>query len=96
MRGKHERKEAFSKTLLRQDSLLIWIITISYIVLAFYCVHKGFTASLPWLTALPSVAWGAYAVSQNAYYKKSTAENTKDGIVFESTMNPPSNVDRDC
>lgn len=94
--GKHSKKQEFSKTLLAQESILIWVITVSYIALAFYCVHKGFTASLPWLTALPTVAWAAYGVSQNAYYKKSTAENTKDGIVFESAMNPPSNVNRDC
>jgi len=95
MAGK-KKKNTFSKTLLMQESVLIWIITLSYITLAFYCVHEGFSASLPWLTALPTVAWGAYGVSQNAYYKKSAAENTKDGIVFETTMNPPQNIDRDC
>ena len=30
--------------------------------------------------------WGAYAVSQAAYYKKAEKENTKGGIKYESIM----------
>ena len=33
-------KQEFSKTLLRQESALIWVITISFIVLAFICVEN--------------------------------------------------------
>ena len=30
--------------------------------------------------------WTAYGVSQAFYYKKAMAENTKDGIKYETTM----------
>ncbi|MBO7079259.1 MAG: hypothetical protein J6W64_05565 [Bacilli bacterium] len=30
--------------------------------------------------------WTAYGVSQGFYYRKSTKENTKDGIKYESVM----------
>ena len=30
--------------------------------------------------------WTAYGVSQVYYYKKAEAENTKDGVKFESVM----------
>ena len=30
--------------------------------------------------------WTAYGVSQAFYYKKSAAENTKDGIKYDTTM----------
>ncbi|MBP1737552.1 MAG: hypothetical protein H6Q60_1433, partial [Oscillospiraceae bacterium] len=36
------QSKGFSKVLLVQESILIWIITLSFIVLAFYCIHKGY------------------------------------------------------
>ena len=83
-KGKHEKKLEFSKTLLVQESILIWIHTIAMLVLAYICVFRGYFAELPWLTAMVALPWGAYGVSQHAYYKKSAQENTDGGIVFES------------
>lgn len=81
-----KQKKTFSKVLLIQESALIWVITIAYIALAFLCVCFQFDAQLPWLSVVPGVAWGAYAVSQAHYYKKSEKENTKNGIVYETAM----------
>lgn len=81
-----KQKRAFSKVLLIQESALIWIITLAYIALAFLCVLFQFDAQLPWLSVVPGVAWGAYAVSQAYYYKKSEKENTKNGIIYETAM----------
>ena len=81
-----KQKQEFSKRLLIQESFLIWIITISYIVLAFICVLFNYTGSLPWLSVIPGVAWSAYGVSQGFYYNKSKKENTRDGIKFETVM----------
>jgi len=86
MSGKHTKKLEFSKTLLIQESVLIWIHTIAMLVLAYICVFRGYFAELPWLTAMVALPWGAYAVSQRAYYKKSEAENTQGGIKFETVM----------
>lgn len=76
----------FSKVLLIQESVLVWIVTISFIGLAFYCVVKQYFGELPWLTAMVAFPWGAYGVSQVFYYKKSALENTKDGVKFESVI----------
>lgn len=81
-----KQKREFSKTLLIQESALIWISTLAYIILAFYCIYNGYMGSLPWLTASASLPWAAYGVSQVYYYKKSMAENTKDGIKYASVM----------
>ena len=81
-----KQKREFSKTLLIQESVLIWISTLAYIVLAFYCIYNGYMGSLPWLTASASLPWAAYGVSQVYYYKKSMAENTKDGVKYASVM----------
>ena len=86
MKGKHNKKLEFSKTLLIQESILIWIHTISMLVLAYICVFRGYFAELPWLTAMVALPWGAYAVSQREYYQKSKAENTEGGIKFETVM----------
>lgn len=85
------KQRAFSKALLIQESVLIWLLTLAFIGLAFLCVIKDYTGTLPWLAITLTGAWTAYGVSQAMYYKKSEKENTRGGIVFESAMKP-----RDC
>lgn len=81
-----KKKKEFSKILLIQESILIWIITIVFLILTFYCIYLNFLGSLPWLTAMISLPWGAYAVSQACYYGKSKAENTEKGIKYETAL----------
>jgi hypothetical protein len=87
-------QKCFSKWLLIQESVLIWIITAALIVLAFYCVINQYFGELPWITAMTGFPWTAYGVSQAFYYRKSEKENTKNGIVFETALKdtcvPPS------
>lgn len=80
------KKREFSKWLLLQESVLIWIMSISFLLLAFYCIHQGYMGSLPWLAAMVGFPWTAYGVSQVWYYKKSTIENSKDGIKYETVL----------
>ena len=82
-----KKKNSFSKVLLIQESILIWIITLSFLALAFICVFNGYLGSLPWLTAMAAFPWGAYAISQACYYNKSKAENTCGGIIYENSIN---------
>lgn len=60
--------------------------TICFIGLAALCIIKDYVGSLPWLTAMVSLPWTAYGVSQCFYYNKSKAENTKDGIKYDTVM----------
>lgn len=83
---KQKKKKEFSKVLLIQESALIWIMTLCFIGLAALCIIKDYVGSLPWLTAMVSLPWTAYGVSQCFYYNKSKAENTKDGIKYETVM----------
>lgn len=82
----HKKHTEFSKVLLKQESALIWVISIAFLILAFYCIFKGFTGSLPWLAAMVGFPWTAYGVSQAMYYKKSEKENTAGGIKYDTTM----------
>lgn len=81
-----KKKIEFSKILLIQESVLIWIMTIALIALAYLCILNDFEGSLPWITAMVSLPWAAYAVSQSMYYNKAKKENTAGGIKYESAM----------
>jgi hypothetical protein len=60
--------------------------TLGFMALAFVCIIKGYTGSLPWLTAMVTLPWTAYGVSQVYYYKKATVENSKNGIKYDAVM----------
>jgi len=81
-----KQKIEFSKILLIQESILIWITTLAYIFLAFYCIKYQYLGTLPWLAAGVSLPWMAYGTSQGFYYNKSKKENTKDGIKYELAL----------
>lgn len=83
---KEKKNIEFSKLLLIQESILIWVITIAFIILAFVCITSGFFGELPWLAAMAAFPWTAYGASQAFYYKKAEKENTKNGIKFETVM----------
>ena len=84
--NKYNKKKEFSKVLLIQESALIWIMTLCFIGLAALCIIKDYVGSLPWLTAMVSLPWTAYGVSQCFYYNKAKAENTKEGIKYETVL----------
>lgn len=86
MMKKKKKSLEFSKSLLVQESILIWIHTIAMIALAFICVFRQFFGELPWLAAMVAFPWTAYGVSQHAYYKKAEKENTKNGIKYDTIM----------
>ena len=86
MRRRKNKNLEFSKLMIVQESILIWIITIAFIVLAFRCIENQYFGELPWLAAMCGFPWTAYGVSQACYYKKAQKENSKGGIKYETTM----------
>lgn len=82
----NKKKTEFSKVLLIQESVLIWILTISFLFLAVYYIKNQYFGELPWLTAMYAFPWTAYGVSQACYYKKSQKENTRGGIKYQTAI----------
>lgn len=82
----NSRTKEFSKWLLYQETILVWIVTITFLVLAFVCIKNAYFGELPWLTAMAAFPWTAYGVSQAFYYRKATAENTCGGIKYDCVM----------
>lgn len=83
---KQSQKLEFSKILLIQESVLIWIMTIFFMYLAYLCIQNQYFGELPWLAAMVGFPWSAYGVSQMYYYKKSMKENSKHGIKYDTVM----------
>ena len=83
---KEKNKKQFSKSLLIQESVLIWIITLACIGLAFLCIINQYLSELGWIATMIACPWTAYGVSQACYYKKSEKENTIGGVTFETAM----------
>lgn len=83
---KEKQKLEFSKKLLIQESALIWVTTLSFITLAFFCVVNQYFGELPWVAAMCGFPWTAYGVSQAFYLKKSERENTKGGIKYATVL----------
>lgn len=79
-------KKEFSKSLLVWETILIWVVTLSFIGLAYICIINQYLGELAWLGAIYAFPWAAYGVSQACYYKKAEKENTKGGIKYESVL----------
>lgn len=82
-----EKKQEFSKIIMRMEMRLLWVNTLGVLGLAYYCVYKGFDAAFPWLSAMVSLPWAAWGVSKTGYTMKSMKENTAGGIVYEAVVN---------
>lgn len=86
------KKTEFSKTLLIQESILVWITTLFCLTLSAFCIYNNYLGSLPWISSIIVSAWAAYGVSQAMYYRKSMAENTCGGIKYETVIKEAENV----
>lgn len=95
-KGKYVKKQEFSKTLLIQESALLWVVTLGAFYLAFYCIKNQYFGELPWIVALVGFPWTAYGVSQACYYGKSMKENTVGGIKYETAINALDSSEKIC
>ena len=89
----HKKKYEFSKLIIIQESILVWISTLFLLFLAYKSVLTGYIGSLPYLTTLVGAIWAAYGVSVGFYYNKAKAENLKKLRDLENQI-PYENMDR--
>lgn len=81
-----KNKKEFSKVLLIQESILVWVVTIFCLLLTVVCIYFDYTGELPWVAAICGFPWTAYGVSQACYYRKALKENVKGGIKYDTVM----------
>lgn len=84
MAEKKRTKQGYSKKLISDIRSLLWIVTVGGIVLAGFCIYKGFTGSLPWLSAMVGLPWTAHGVVCSFYLNMAKSDHREGGITFET------------
>ena len=79
-----KRKAAFSKRLIADIRVLLWVVTLGGLALAAYCIYRGFTGSLPWLSAMVGLPWTAHGVVCSFYLNMAKSDHKEGGITFEA------------
>ena len=79
-----KRKIEYSKQLITDIRKLLWIVTIGGLLLAGLCIWKGYTGSLPWLSAMVGLPWTAHGTVCSFYLNMSKSDHKEGGITFES------------
>lgn len=74
----------FSKRLVADIRVLLWVVTAGGLALAAYCVHTGYAGALPWLTAMVGLPWSAHGVVCSFYLNMAKSDHKEGGITFEA------------
>ncbi len=81
---KKKKRLDYSKKLISDIRSLLWIVTVGGLVLAFYCIHNGYSGSLPWITAMVGLPWTAHGTVCACYMNLCKSDHSEGGITFES------------
>ena len=84
-------KLEFSKKLIMDIRVLLWIVTLAGIALAFYCIHLGYLGTLPWISALVGLPWSAHGVVCSFYLNMAKSDHSQGGITYELAMKDKDN-----
>ena len=76
---------------------LLWAVTVGVLVLAAWCIHRGYTGSLPWLSAMVGLPWTAHGTVCAFYLNLCKSDHKEGGITFEAAkainfQSPPENM----
>lgn len=78
------KKPDYSKRLVSDIRALLWVVTVGGMLLAAYCIHKGYTGSLPWLSAMVGLPWAAHGVVCSCYLSMAKSDHKEGGVTFEA------------
>ncbi len=79
-----KRLDSFSKRLIKDIRTLLWLVTIGGLLLAGFCIYKGYTGSLPWLSAMVGLPWTAHGSVCAFYLNMAKSDHSEGGITFET------------
>lgn len=84
-----KKRLEFSKKLIADIRSLLWVVTVGGILLAFYCVHKNYTGSLPWIAAMVGLPWTAHGTVCGFYLNLAKSDHSSasgEGITFAAAQ----------
>ncbi|BDE87007.1 hypothetical protein CE91St42_14650 [Oscillospiraceae bacterium] len=79
-----KKKPEYSKRLVSDIRALLWVVTVGGMLLAAYCIYKGYTGSLPWLSAMVGLPWAAHGVVCSCYLSMAKSDHKEGGVTFEA------------
>ena len=82
-KNKKTNKREWSKQLIADVRILLWVVTIGGLILAGWCIHKGFIGSLPWLSAMVGLPWSAHGLICSCYLNMAKSDHRVGGITYE-------------
>ncbi len=74
----------YSKRMISDIRALLWVVTVGGLLLAAYCIHKGYTGTIPWLSAMVGLPWTAHGVVCSGYLSMAKSDHRKGGITYDS------------
>ena len=80
---KQKDKRQWSKQLIADVRVLLWVVTIGGLILAAICVYRGFLGSLPWVSAMVGLPWTAHGTICSFYLNMAKSDHREGGITFE-------------
>ena len=86
------QKADFSKRLISDIRVLLWVVTVGGLLLAAYCIRSGFTGSLPWVSAMVGLPWAAHGTVCSFYLNMAKSDHSEGGITFEAARASNFNV----
>ena len=78
------QKIDFSKQLIVDIRVLLWVVTVGGLFLAFYCIRKDFTGSLPWISAMVGLPWTAHGTVCAFYLNMAKSDHRSGGITYDA------------
>ena len=85
MMTRAEKKECdFSKRLVMDIRVLLWIVTVGGLLLAGWCIYNGYTGSVPWLSAMVGLPWSAHGGICSFYLNMAKSDHQEGGITYEA------------
>ncbi len=85
------KQPEFSKRLVLDIRVLLWIVTLGGLILAGWCIWKGFTASLPWLSAMVGLPWSAHGVVCSFYLNMAKSDHSEAALHLKRRRPPDFN-----
>lgn len=83
---KHNKKQLdYSKKLIADIRWLLWVVTVGGLILAAFCIYRGYLGSLPWLSAMVGLPWTAHGVVCSFYLNMAKSDHREGGITFEAS-----------
>ena len=89
---KEKKRLEFSKRLILDIRILLWMVTVAAIVLAFLCVIYGYIGSLPWIATLVGLPWSAHGVVCSFYLNMAKSDHRQGGITYDMAMKTTSDA----